>query len=52
MKLEHCDPIREWWNDRKEIIIADGDEKSRCYPVKELIGFRLQLRLVQVPERG
>ena len=25
MKLEHCEPVREWWNDRKEVIIADGD---------------------------
>lgn len=31
MKLEHCNPIKEWWNDRKEIIVDDGNEKSR-YP--------------------
>ena len=31
MKSEHCNPIREWWNDRKEIIIADGDEKSLLF---------------------
>lgn len=37
MKLEHCEPIREWWNDRKEIISEDGDEKSRCFSVEELI---------------
>lgn len=36
MKLEHTAPISEWWNDRKEIIF-DGDEKSRCFSVKELV---------------
>lgn len=36
MKLEHTAPISEWWNDRKEII-ADNDEKSRCFGVEELI---------------
>ena len=37
MKLEHCNPIKEWWNDRKEIIIDDGNEKSRYFSVEELI---------------
>ncbi len=32
MKLEHTAPITEWWNDRKEIV-ADNDEKSRCFSV-------------------
>lgn len=50
MKLEHCDPIREWWNDRKEIIIADGDEKSRCYPVKELIDSDCNFDLCKFPK--
>ena len=50
MKSEHCDPIREWWNDRKEIIIADGDEKSRCYPVKELIDFDCNFDLCKFPK--
>lgn len=37
MRLEHCQSITEWWNDRKEIITEDGNEKSRCFTVKELI---------------
>lgn len=37
MKLEHCQPIVEWWNDRKEIVSEDGNEKSRCFKVQELI---------------
>lgn len=36
MRLEHTAPITEWWNNRKEII-ADNDEKSRCFPVEELM---------------
>ena len=36
MRLEHCQPIAEWWNDRKEIIGEDG-EKSRCFSVEDLI---------------
>lgn len=36
MKLEHTAPITEWWNDRKEIV-ADNDEKSRCFSVEELM---------------
>ena len=42
MRLEHCEPIRQWWNDRKEIIVRDEegnitDEKARCFPVEDLI---------------
>lgn len=36
MKLEHTAPITDWWNDRKKIV-ADNDEKSRCFSVEELI---------------
>lgn len=42
MRVEHCQPIRDWWTDRKEIITTndDGnavDEKSRCFKVEELM---------------
>lgn len=37
MKLEHCQPIIDWWNDRKEIISEDGDEKSRCFTAQQLL---------------
>lgn len=37
MKLEHCQPIKEWWHDRKEIVSQDGNEKSRCFSVQDLI---------------
>jgi len=43
MRLEHCQPIRDWWNDRHEIITKDEDgnvvdEKSRCFTATELVG--------------
>lgn len=50
MKSEHCNPIREWWNDRKEIIIADGDEKSRCYSVEDLIATDCNFDLCKFPK--
>ena len=37
MKLEHCRPIEDWWNDRKEIIEEEGNEKSRKFTAEELI---------------
>lgn len=37
MRLEHCQPIIEWWNDRKEIITEEGNEKSRCFTAEELM---------------
>ena len=43
-------PIREWWNDRKEIIITDGDEKSRCYSVQELIDSDCNFDLCKFPK--
>lgn len=42
MRLEHCQPIRDWWNDRREIITTDEegnvlDEKSRRFTAQQLI---------------
>lgn len=37
MKLEHCKPIIDWWNDRKEIISDELGEKSRCFTAQELL---------------
>ncbi len=50
MKLEHCKPIRDWWNDRKEIIIADGDEKARCFSVEDLIASDCNFDLCKFPK--
>lgn len=50
IKLEHCNPIKEWWNDRKEIIIDDGNEKSRYFSVEELIANDCNFDLCKFPK--
>ena len=37
MKVEHCQPILDWWNDRKEIINDELGEKSRSFTAQELL---------------
>ena len=37
MKLEHCKPIEEWWNDRQEITDEGGNDKARKFMAEELI---------------
>lgn len=37
MRLEHCRPILDWWIDRKEIVPEEGNEKSRCFSVQQLL---------------
>lgn len=38
MKLEHCQPIIDWWNNRQEIVDAENnDEKSRCFTAQQLL---------------
>lgn len=35
MKLEHFDPVIEWWDDRREISV-DGFDKAKKFTVKQL----------------
>lgn len=37
MKVEHCQPIIDWWNDRKEIVSEEIGEKSRVFTAQELM---------------
>lgn len=37
MKLEHCKPIEDWWFNRQEIIVEEGNEKAKCFTAEELI---------------
>lgn len=37
MRLEHCEPIRQWWNNREEIVSDEVGEKSRKFSVEELL---------------
>ena len=43
MKLEHFDPVVEWWNDRREIVV-DGFDKAKKYSYRQLseeLGYNL-----------
>ena len=43
MKLEHFQPVLDWWNDRKELT-ADGFDKAKKFTSKELsedLGYNL-----------
>ena len=43
MKLEHFDPVVEWWNNRQEITV-DGFDKAKCFTVQQLteeLGYNL-----------
>jgi type I restriction enzyme M protein len=37
MKLEHCKPVIDWWNNRVEITPEDGSEKARLFTVQQLL---------------
>jgi len=37
MKVEHTQPIQDWWKERKEIVSEDGDDKSRVFKPEELL---------------
>ena len=51
MKLEHCQPIVEWWNNRKEIVDTEtGDEKSRCFSAQELLEGGCNFDLCKFPK--
>lgn len=50
MRLEHCDPIKQWWNDRKEIILSEGDEKAKFFTVEELIASDCNFDLCKFPK--
>lgn len=50
MRLEHCDPIKQWWNDRKEIILGEGDEKAKFFTVEDLIASDCNFDLCKFPK--
>ena len=37
MKVEHCQPIIDWWNNRKEIINDEQGEKSKRFTAQQLL---------------
>lgn len=50
MRLEHCAPIKEWWNNRKEIIVDEGNEKARFFPVEEMVAADCNFDLCKFPK--
>ena len=50
MKLEHCQPMIDWWNDRKEIVSEEGDEKSRCFTAQQLLDMDCNLDQCKFPK--
>lgn len=48
MKLEHFQPVKEWWNNRHEITV-DGFDKSKCYTAEQLIETNYNLDLCGYP---
>lgn len=48
MKLEHFNPVMEWWNNRAEINV-DGFDKARKYTVKELVDNNYNLDVCGFP---
>ena len=41
MEDKHFDPVREWWNDKHEIIDESGNYKSKFYSTNELLDLGL-----------
>ena len=45
MRLEHCQPIIDWWNDRKEIVGEDIGDKARRFTAQEILEGKCNLDL-------
>ncbi len=50
MLLEHCQPIVDWWNDRKELVLEEGDEKARRFTAQQLIDMGCNFDLCKFPK--
>lgn len=44
IKFEHFEPVMEWWNDRKEIVI-EGFDKAKKFSVEDIVkrGYNIDL---------
>lgn len=50
MKLEHFDPVRDWWQNRVEIKDADTDTyKAKCYSAEDIEAGSFNLDLCGYP---
>ena len=53
MKLEHFDPVRDWWQNRVEIKAADTDTyKAKCYSAQDIEAGSFNLDLCGYPHEG
>jgi len=50
MRLEHCTEIKEWWTNRKELVLEEGNEKARCFTAEELIAADCNFDLCKFPK--
>lgn len=50
MKLEHCQPIRDWWKNRQEIIIDDNNIKAKCFTVEQLVAMNCNFDQCKFPK--
>ena len=51
MLADHCKPIKDWWQNRQEIIDQEtGDEKSRRFSAKELMDLGLNFDQCKFPK--
>ena len=51
MQAAHCQPIKDWWQNRVEMIDAEsGDEKSRRFSAQELMDFGLNFDQCKFPK--
>lgn len=47
----HCQPIKDWWDNRTEIVDAEtGDEKSRCFTAQQLLALGLNFDQCKFPK--
>lgn len=51
MQVEHCKPIKDWWDNRVEIVDTEtGEEKSRCFTAQELLAMDCNLDQCKFPK--
>lgn len=50
MKLAHCQPAIEWWNNRQALQDADGNDKARCISTEELMSLNCNFDQCKFPK--
>ncbi len=50
MKLEHCKPIVDWWNNRQELKDEEGNDKARRFTAEELIALNCNFDQCKFPK--